>query len=69
MSIDVAVSLDLSLLMQFPVLLRRTILGQIEDPMGRRRHTADHIIAKLQGAEVLLGKGMPIEEVLLQLAR
>jgi len=37
--------------------------------MGSRRHTADHNIAKLQGAGVLLGKGMPIEEVLLQLAR
>lgn len=37
--------------------------------MGRQRHTADQIIAKLQEAEVLLGKGMPIEEVLRQLAR
>jgi hypothetical protein len=37
--------------------------------MGRQRHTADLIIATVQGAEVLLDKGMPIEEVLLQLAR
>lgn len=36
--------------------------------MGKRRHTADQIIAKLREAEVLQGKGMPMEEVLRQLA-
>ena len=36
--------------------------------MGRQRHTAEQIIAKLREAEVLLGKGMPMEEVLRQLA-
>jgi transposase-like protein len=35
--------------------------------MGRGRHTAEQIIGKLREAEVLLGKGMPMEEVLRQL--
>ena len=35
--------------------------------MGKRRHTAEEIIGKLREAEVLQGKGMPMEEVLRQL--
>lgn len=34
--------------------------------MGKQRHTAEQIIAKLREAEVLQGKGMPLEEVLRQ---
>jgi transposase-like protein len=36
--------------------------------MGKPRHTAEQIIAKLRVAEVLQGKGIPMEEVLRQLA-
>ena len=36
--------------------------------MGRQRHTAEQIISKLRGAEVLQGKGMTLEEILRQLA-
>jgi putative transposase len=36
--------------------------------MGRQRHSAEQIISKLREAEVLQGKGMPMEEVLRQLA-
>lgn len=36
--------------------------------MGRQRHTAEQIIAKLREAEVQLGKGIPMGEVLRQLA-
>ena len=32
--------------------------------MGKQRHTAEQIIGKLREAEVLTGKGMPMEEVL-----
>ena len=35
--------------------------------MGRGRHTAEQIIAKLREAEVLQAKGMSIEEVMRQL--
>ena len=35
--------------------------------MGRQRHTAEQIVAKLREADVLLGKGMPLEEVMRQL--
>ena len=35
--------------------------------MGKRRHTSEEIIGKLREAEVLQGKGMPMEEVLRQL--
>jgi len=35
--------------------------------MGKQRHTAEQIIAKLREAEVLQGKGMPLEEVLRQI--
>jgi putative transposase len=35
--------------------------------MGKRRHKAEEIIGKLREAEVLQGKGMPMEEVLRQL--
>jgi putative transposase len=35
--------------------------------MGKQRHTAEEIIAKLREAEVLQGKGMPLEEVLRQI--
>lgn len=35
--------------------------------MGRQRHTAEQIIGKLREAEVLQGKGMPMEEILRQL--
>ena len=35
--------------------------------MGRGRHSAEQIIGKLQEAEVLQGKGMPMEEVMRQL--
>jgi hypothetical protein len=31
--------------------------------MGRQKHTAEQIINKLREAEVLLGKGMSMEEV------
>jgi putative transposase len=41
-------------------------LGQKEGDMGKQRHTAEQIIAKLREAEVLQGKGMPLEEVLRQ---
>lgn len=34
--------------------------------MGKRRHTAEQIIAKLREAEVLQGKGMSLEEMLRQ---
>jgi transposase-like protein len=36
--------------------------------MGKQRHTAEQIISKLREAEVLQGKGTPMEEVLRQLA-
>jgi putative transposase len=36
--------------------------------LGRQRHSAEQIISKLREAEVLQGKGMPMEEVLRQLA-
>jgi len=36
--------------------------------MGRQKHSAEQIIIKLREAEVLQGKGMPMEEVLRQLA-
>lgn len=35
--------------------------------MGRQRHTAEQIIGKLREAEVLQGKGMPMEEIMRQL--
>jgi putative transposase len=35
--------------------------------MGRQKHTAEQIVAKLREADVLLGKGMPLEEVMRQL--
>ena len=35
--------------------------------MGRQRHTAEQIVAKLREADDLLGKGMPLEEVMRQL--
>ena len=35
--------------------------------MGRQRHSAEQIISKLREAEVLQGKGMPMEEILRQL--
>jgi putative transposase len=35
--------------------------------MGQQRHTAEQIVGKLREAEVLQGKGMPMEEVLRQL--
>jgi hypothetical protein len=35
--------------------------------MGRQRHSAEQIIGKLREAEVLQGKGMPMEEILRQL--
>jgi len=35
--------------------------------MGRQRHSAEQIIGKLRKAEVLQGKGMPMEEILRQL--
>jgi transposase-like protein len=35
--------------------------------MGKQRHTAEQIIGKLREAEVLQGKGMPLEEVLRQI--
>ncbi len=35
--------------------------------MGKQRHTAEQIIAKLREAEVLQGKGMSLEEVLRQI--
>jgi len=35
--------------------------------MGKPRHTAEQIVGKLREAEVLLGKGMSMEEVLRQL--
>jgi putative transposase len=35
--------------------------------MGKQRHTAEQIIGKLREAEVLTGKGMPMEGVLRQL--
>jgi putative transposase len=35
--------------------------------MGKQRRTAEQIIAKLREAEVLQGKGMPLEEILRQL--
>ena len=35
--------------------------------MGRQKHTTEQIISKLREAEVLQGKGMPMEEVLRQL--
>lgn len=35
--------------------------------MGRQGRTAEQIIGKLREAEVLEGKGMPMEEVLRQL--
>ena len=35
--------------------------------MGRQKHTAEQIVAKLREANVLLGKGMPLEEVMRQL--
>ena len=44
------------------------ILDQEEGIMGRQRHTAEQIIGKLREAEVLTSKGMPMEEVLRQLA-
>ena len=34
--------------------------------MGKQRHTAEQIIAKLREAELLKAKGMPLEEVLRQ---
>jgi len=43
------------------------MLGQKEGNMGRQRHTTEQIIGKLREAEVLLGKGMSLEEVLRQL--
>lgn len=36
--------------------------------MGRQRHTAEQIVAKVQEAAFLLVKGMPMEKVLRQLA-
>jgi transposase-like protein len=36
--------------------------------MGRQRHSSEQIIGKLREAEVLQGKGMPIEEIMRQLA-
>ena len=38
-----------------------------EAAMGRQRHTAEQIVAKLREADVLLGKGMLLEEVVRQL--
>ena len=38
-----------------------------EATMGRQRHTAEQIIGELREAEVLLGKGMAMEEALRQL--
>ena len=35
--------------------------------MGRQKHTAEQIVAKLREADVLLGKGMSLEEVMRQL--
>jgi hypothetical protein len=35
--------------------------------MGRQRHSAEQIIGKLREAEVLQGKGLPMEEILRQL--
>ena len=35
--------------------------------MGRQKHTAEQIVTKLREADVLLGKGMPLEEVMRQL--
>ena len=35
--------------------------------MGRQRHTAEQIVANLREADDLLGKGMPLEEVMRQL--
>ena len=35
--------------------------------MGRQKHTAEQIVVKLREADVLLGKGMPLEEVMRQL--
>jgi len=35
--------------------------------MGRQKHTAEQIVSKLREADVLLGKGMPLEEVMRQL--
>ena len=35
--------------------------------MGRQRHSAEQIIGNLREAEVLQGKGMPMEEILRQL--
>ena len=35
--------------------------------MGKARHTAEQIVGKLREAEVLLGKGMSMEELLRQL--
>lgn len=35
--------------------------------MARQKRTAEQIVAKLREAEVLQGKGMPMEEVLRQL--
>jgi putative transposase len=43
------------------------ILGQKEADMGRQKHTAEQIVTKLREADVLLGKGMPLEEVVRQL--
>jgi hypothetical protein len=43
------------------------MLDQKEADMGRQRHTGEQNIGKLREAEVLLGKGMPMEEVLRQL--
>lgn len=42
------------------------ILGQKEGRKGKARHTAEQIVGKLREAEVLLGKGMSMEEVLPQ---
>jgi len=35
--------------------------------MGRQKHTAEQVISKLREAEVLLAKGMSMEEMLRQL--
>jgi transposase-like protein len=35
--------------------------------MGRQQHSAEQIIGELREAEVLQGKGMPMEEILRQL--
>jgi len=35
--------------------------------MGRQRHSSEQIVGKLREAEVLQGKGMPMQEILQQL--